>query len=86
MACEMTSMRVPWVTGDEVYGGDPKLGAELESRRTGYVFAVSCDHHATAATGRVRADILAATLPKPAPATTSADPENSPDYELGLEY
>nr|WP_324199167.1 IS701 family transposase [Nocardia amamiensis] len=53
-----------WVTGDEVYGGDPKLRAELESRGTGYVFAVSCDHRVTTATGRVRVDGLAATLPK----------------------
>ncbi|MGW5228728.1 IS701 family transposase [Nocardia niigatensis] len=28
----------PWVTGDEVYGGDPKLRAALESRGTDYVF------------------------------------------------
>ncbi|WP_067684265.1 IS701 family transposase [Nocardia miyunensis] len=55
-----------WVTGDEVYGGDPKLRCALESRGTGYVFAVACDHRVTTATGRVRADALAATLPKQA--------------------
>ncbi|MFJ9371181.1 IS701 family transposase [Nocardia sp. NPDC101769] len=54
----------PWVTGDEVYGGDPKLRAALESRGTGYVLAVSCDHRVTTATGRVRADVLAGALPK----------------------
>jgi SRSO17 transposase len=53
-----------WVTGDEVYGGDPKLRSALESRGTGYVFAVSCDHRVTTATGRVRADALATILPK----------------------
>ncbi|MFJ9367812.1 IS701 family transposase [Nocardia sp. NPDC101769] len=53
-----------WVTGDEVYGGDPKLRAALESRDTGYVFAVACDHRVTTATGRVRADVLAKGLPK----------------------
>ncbi|WP_162952719.1 IS701 family transposase [Streptomyces hundungensis] len=30
-----------WVTGDEVYGGDPHLSAELERRQVGYVLAVS---------------------------------------------
>lgn len=56
-------IRAPWVTGDEVYGGDPKLRGELEFRSTGYVFAVACDHHVTTATSRVRADVLARTLP-----------------------
>jgi len=27
-----------WVTGDEVYGADPQLRAELEARRVGYVW------------------------------------------------
>ena len=31
-----------WVTGDEVYGGNPKLRAALEERATGYVLAVAC--------------------------------------------
>ncbi|WP_306363119.1 IS701 family transposase [Nocardia sp. CC227C] len=53
-----------WVTGDEVYGSDPQLRAELESRSAGYVFAVARDHRLTTATGRVRADILAKGLPK----------------------
>ncbi|AYF78564.1 IS701 family transposase [Nocardia yunnanensis] len=59
-----SGVRAPWVTGDEVYGGDPKLRAALESRGTGYVFAVACDHRVTTATGRVRADVLAKTVPK----------------------
>ena len=33
-----------WVTGDEVYGADPGLRAELEARGIGYVLAVACDH------------------------------------------
>jgi SRSO17 transposase len=53
-----------WVTGDEVYGGDPKLRTALEIRGTGYVLAVSCSHQVSTATGRVRADVLAATIPK----------------------
>ncbi|MGW4772953.1 IS701 family transposase [Nocardia sp. NPDC004278] len=62
----------PWVTGDEVYGGDPKLRSAIESRGTGYVFAVSCDHRVTTATGRARADIFATTLPKRAWQSISA--------------
>ena len=33
-----------FVTGDEVYGADPKLRAALEERRVGYVMAVACNH------------------------------------------
>jgi SRSO17 transposase len=33
-----------WVTGDEVYGADPGLRADLERRRTGYVLAVAASH------------------------------------------
>ncbi len=34
-----------WVTSDEVYGANPGLRAELETRGIGYVLAVACDHH-----------------------------------------
>lgn len=30
-----------WVTGDEVYGADPGLRADLQARRIGYVLAVA---------------------------------------------
>ena len=30
-----------WVAGDEVYGADPGLRAELEAYRVGYVLAIS---------------------------------------------
>ncbi|WP_438804444.1 IS701 family transposase [Nocardia noduli] len=53
-----------WVTGGEVYGSDPKLRAALRARGTGYVLAVACDHRLETTTGRVRADILAKSLPK----------------------
>jgi SRSO17 transposase len=33
-----------WVTGDEVYGANPRLRAELEARGVGYVLAVARDH------------------------------------------
>jgi hypothetical protein len=44
------------VTGDEVYGADPALRAELEARRVGYVLAVACDHSVVAGGDSYRAD------------------------------
>lgn len=52
-----------WVTGDEVYGNDPKLRAALEDRDTGYVLAVSCDHRVATPRGTGQADLLAADVP-----------------------
>jgi hypothetical protein len=52
-----------WVTGDEVYGADPSLRAELEARRIGYVLAVACDHLVRVGGGRRRVDALAASVP-----------------------
>jgi SRSO17 transposase len=48
-----------WVTGDEVYGGDPGLRADLERRQIGYVLAVAASHRVTTSAG---ACLLAATL------------------------
>jgi SRSO17 transposase len=53
-----------WVAGDEVYGADPALRAELETRRVGYVLAIGCDRRVPTAAGLLRADELAAGLPK----------------------
>ncbi|MDJ0362459.1 IS701 family transposase [Rhodococcus sp. H29-C3] len=47
-----------WVTGDEVYGADPGLRAELETRRVGYVMAIACSHRVPTGTGSVRIDTL----------------------------
>jgi DDE superfamily endonuclease len=49
-----------WVAGDEVYGADPALRAELEARAIGYVLAVACDHrvHLDAGGPSHRADAL----------------------------
>lgn len=47
-----------WVAGDEVYGADPGLRAELESRGIGYVLAVACSHRVLTAAGSVRIDTL----------------------------
>ncbi len=57
-----------WVAGDEVYGGDPTLRKILEDRGVGYVLAVACSHqvrtHAGPHVAKVRADQLAASLPR----------------------
>lgn len=55
---------VGWVTGDEVYGGNPKLRAALEERGLGYVLAVACSAEVATGAGTFRADALAAKLPR----------------------
>jgi SRSO17 transposase len=52
-----------WVTGDEVYGGNPKLRAWLEEQRISYVLAVACDEMIATAAGPRRASRLAALVP-----------------------
>jgi SRSO17 transposase len=52
-----------WITGDEVYGADPTLRAELETRGIGYVLAVACDHRVRAAGDTYRADALLRRVP-----------------------
>lgn len=54
----------PWVAGDEVYGGNPKLRRALEERSTGYVLAVARTHEVTTQAGKFRADALAKKLPR----------------------
>lgn len=46
---------VGWVTGDEVYGGNPKMRAPLEERGIGYVLAVACSAEVTISAGTFRA-------------------------------
>ena len=53
-----------WVTGDEVYGADPGLRADLERRQVGYVLAVAATHRVTTAAGPCQARQLAARLPR----------------------
>jgi SRSO17 transposase len=67
-------MPAAWVTGDEVYGQDPQLRADLQARRVGYVLAVACDHQVAVAAGKRRADELAACLPRSAWQRYSAGP------------
>jgi SRSO17 transposase len=52
-----------WVTGDEVYGADPALRAELAARGIGYVLAVACDHPVVAGGDTYRADALLRRVP-----------------------
>jgi SRSO17 transposase len=63
-----------WVAGDEVYGADPALRAELERRRIGYVLAVAKDHPVITAAGKLRADALTARLPRASWQRLSAGP------------
>src|SRR3954466_4248137 len=53
-----------WVTGDEVYGADPDLRTQLETRRVGYVLAIAGNRRLPTAAGPLRADVLAAALPR----------------------
>lgn len=53
-----------WVTGDEVYGADPGLRADLERRRLGYVLAVAVTHRVVTAAGTCQAGTLARRLPR----------------------
>jgi SRSO17 transposase len=52
-----------WVTGDEVYGANPTLRAELEARGVGYVLAVACDHPVVAGGDTYRPDALLRRVP-----------------------
>jgi len=57
-------LRLPWVAGDEVYGADPGLRRELESRGVGYVLAIACNREVTTpGLRRARVDELVAELP-----------------------
>ena len=55
-----------WAAGDEVYGTDPWLRADLEERETGYVLAVACRHRFTTGLRTSRADDLTRRLPRAA--------------------
>jgi SRSO17 transposase len=53
-----------WVTGDEVYGGDLALRADLERRQVGYVLAVAVTLRVATAAGACQARQIAARLPR----------------------
>jgi SRSO17 transposase len=69
-----------WVAGDEVYGVDPRLRADLVGRRVGYVLAVACHHPIHTPGGTMRADQLTAGLPRRAwqPASAGAGAKGPP--------
>ncbi|MFF3615177.1 IS701 family transposase [Streptomyces sp. NPDC002580] len=56
--------RIGRVTGDEVYGGNPKLRAALEERGIGYVLAVACSAEVPTGAGTFRADALVKKVPR----------------------
>jgi SRSO17 transposase len=55
-----------WVTGEEVYGADPGLRADLERRRIGYVLAVAATTQVSTAAGLCQVRGIAARLPRAA--------------------
>ncbi|MEU7039097.1 IS701 family transposase [Streptomyces sp. NPDC046237] len=55
---------VGWVTGDEVYGSNPKLRTALEERGIDYVLAVACSAEVATGAGTFRADALVKKVPK----------------------
>ena len=58
------SVKACWVAGDEVYGADPGLRAELEARGVGYVLAIGCNRDVVTAAGKFRADQAAKLIPR----------------------
>ena len=63
-----------WVAGDEVYGADPHLRAELHRRGVGYVLGVASNRHVRTPAGRLSVAELAGLLPASAWQTRSAGP------------
>jgi SRSO17 transposase len=63
-----------WVAGDEAYGDNGALRAWLEDRRLRHVLAVSRDERVRAGAGYLRADELAAALPRRSWQRLSAGP------------
>jgi SRSO17 transposase len=55
-----------WVTGDEVYGADPGLRKDLETRQMGYVLAIARTHPVATGAGPAPAGQIAARLPRSA--------------------
>jgi SRSO17 transposase len=63
-----TGIRVPWVTGDEVYGSDPRLRCWLEEKRQSSVLAVRSNERVWMSTGArlrpVTGSQVVATIPR----------------------
>jgi SRSO17 transposase len=52
-----------WVTGDEVYGADPRLRSAVRGHRLGYVLAVAANRRVPTDAGPIRVDALPALIP-----------------------
>jgi SRSO17 transposase len=52
-----------WVAGDEVYGADPRLRADIRAHGLGYVLAVAANRRMPTAAGPIRVDQIPALLP-----------------------
>jgi SRSO17 transposase len=52
-----------WVTGDEVYGADPRLRAAIRGHRLGYVMAMAANRRVPTHAGPLRVDALPALIP-----------------------
>lgn len=52
-----------WVTGDEVYGADPRLRAAVRGHRLGYVLAIAANRRVPTHAGPIRVDHLPALIP-----------------------
>jgi SRSO17 transposase len=63
-----------WVAGDEVYGSDPGLRKDLETRQIGYVLAIARTHQVATCAGPAPAGQIAARLPRSAWQRYSAGP------------
>ena len=53
-----------WVTGDEVYGGNPALLSTIAAHGTGYAMAVSCRTEVRTPAGKFRVDALMRKVPR----------------------
>jgi hypothetical protein len=67
-----TGVPARWVAGDEVYGADPLLRADLAGHGLGYVLAVAATHRILTPAGTFTAAALAARVPRHAWARLSA--------------
>jgi SRSO17 transposase len=53
-----------WVAGDEVYGADPRLRAQVRGHGLGYVLAIAANRRVPTHAGPIRVDALPAQLPR----------------------
>jgi len=53
-----------WVAGDEVYGADPRLRAQVRGHGLGYVLAIAANRRVPTHAGPIRVDGLPAQLPR----------------------